>query len=211
MPNYRRRHPRETFQLGSVARGRTPGDQKRVLDLFAAAKEAEHVSSLPSLSEIFEGLAPNGQLRIIADNNVSRSTARYLRNSGFVVVAIKQTHDVHVSDEYIAEQALGVGAIIVTYDNDFKEFQRFDLANLPGIVILPYYAEGRKSPELDPCLRAALDHLAQSTPKTIEEWRATVVKYETNGQVTIYSLPSRPDESSKPISRVACYFSQLEC
>jgi len=72
--------------------------------------------------------------KMLADENIPRSTIQSLQSSGFDIVSIWEVKP-GLSDDEVVQLAVGEDRIIITFDKDFR---RLALTNpaIPGLLLL---------------------------------------------------------------------------
>ncbi len=72
--------------------------------------------------------------KILADENIPRTTVILLREGGYDIVSIQELRP-GMSDEEVAELAIKESRIIITFDKDFGR-RALLKPNIPGVILL---------------------------------------------------------------------------
>jgi predicted nuclease of predicted toxin-antitoxin system len=137
--------------------------------------------------------AQSGLLTFLADENIQRSTRDFLQGKGFAVLTMYDLQAHGATDEVVARKAANGNYVVVTHDKGFADFERFNIARHPGVLILP-------SNNLVAPLRCALHHfVVRLTPVIAQGWGDhRVIHYTRQGEILVYK-PS-PENPGKPIT-----------
>ena len=72
--------------------------------------------------------------KILADENVPRSTIQALRSLGYDVVSVWEVNP-GTSDEQVVQLSIGEKRIIITFDKDFGRIALTN-PNVPGVILI---------------------------------------------------------------------------
>ena len=75
-------------------------------------------------------------MRLLADENVPRTTVEVLRYSGYDLLWIRE-HRRGMADEEIVRLSISEDRVILTFDKDFGELvYRLRMKNTPGVILV---------------------------------------------------------------------------